>query len=92
MLRAQMMSRLPTALSSGCQSNEVYFWFDCCAVLILGSLQLLCRDGNAIMLSAYNRNVSILRNEFVYVGDNAIASWGLPTDTTAPPGISRVGR
>ena len=33
-------------------------------------------DGNAIMLSAYNRNVSILRNEFVFVADNAIASWG----------------
>eukprot|EP01050_Picozoa_sp_SAG11_P028415 SAG11_NODE_7581_length_1126_cov_0.927945_2_plen_73_part_00 len=33
-------------------------------------------DGNAIMLSAYNRNASIVRNEFIFVGDNAIASWG----------------
>jgi hypothetical protein len=33
-------------------------------------------DGNAIMLSGYNRNVSILKNELVFIGDNAIASWG----------------
>ena len=32
-------------------------------------------DGNAIMLSGYNRNTSILRNEFVWIGDSVIASW-----------------
>jgi hypothetical protein len=33
-------------------------------------------DGNAIFLSGWNRHVSILNNEMVFIGDNAIASWG----------------
>lgn len=33
-------------------------------------------DGNAIFLSGWNRNVSIVDNEMVFIGDNAIASWG----------------
>ena len=28
------------------------------------------------MLPGYNRNVSIIKNELVFIGDNAIASWG----------------
>ena len=39
-------------------------------------------DGNAIMLSGYNRNTTISRNEFVWIGDSVIASWGY----TAPLG------
>ena len=33
-------------------------------------------DGNAIMLSGYNRNTSISRNEFAWIGDSVLASWG----------------
>ena len=33
-------------------------------------------DGNAIMLSGYNRNTTIQRNEFVWIGSTAIALWG----------------
>jgi hypothetical protein len=39
-------------------------------------------DGNAIMLSGYNRNTSISRNEFAWIGDSVLASWGY----TAPLG------
>ena len=41
-------------------------------------------DGNAIMLSGYNRNTTIAKNEFVWIGDSVIASWGY----TAPLGGS----
>lgn len=33
-------------------------------------------DGNAIVLSAYNRNATIAYNEFYYIGSTAIAQWG----------------
>ncbi len=33
-------------------------------------------DGNAIMVSGYNRNTTIQYNEFVWIGDSAIAQWG----------------
>ena len=33
-------------------------------------------DGNAIFLSGYNRRAVIDRNEFVWLGQSAIASWG----------------
>ena len=33
-------------------------------------------DGNAIMLSGFNRNTTIQRNEFVWIGSTAIALWG----------------
>ena len=33
-------------------------------------------DGNAIMLSAYNRNATITMNEFVWIGATAVALWG----------------
>ena len=33
-------------------------------------------DGNAVMLSAYNRNASITQNEFVWIGSTAVAAWG----------------
>jgi len=41
------------------------------------SLCLFTRiDGNAIFLSGYNRGTVIQRNEFVWLGQTAIASWG----------------
>jgi hypothetical protein len=39
-------------------------------------------DGNAIMISGYNRGTNITNNEFVWIGDSVIASWG----HTAPLG------
>ena len=33
-------------------------------------------DGNGIMISGYNRNTTIINNDFQYIGGNAIASWG----------------
>jgi len=33
-------------------------------------------DGNALFLSAFNLNTSIVNNEFVWIGDTAIAAWG----------------
>ncbi len=33
-------------------------------------------DGNAIFLGGFNRNTSIVRNEFSFIGDSAMASWG----------------
>lgn len=33
-------------------------------------------DGNALMLNGYNRNVTVDSNEFVWLGESALASWG----------------
>ena len=33
-------------------------------------------DGNAVFLSGYNRRTVVARNEFVWLGQNAVASWG----------------
>ena len=33
-------------------------------------------DGNGIMISGYNRNTTVIKNEFLWIGDTAIASWG----------------
>lgn len=33
-------------------------------------------DGNALLLSNYTRSASIVDNEFAWIGDTAIASWG----------------
>ena len=41
-------------------------------------------DGNAIMVSGYNRNTTIQRNEFVWIGDTAIAQWGYTSGTDIP--------
>jgi hypothetical protein len=37
-------------------------------------------DGNAIFLSGYNRNASIAQNTFEWLGQSAIAAWGLTND------------
>ena len=41
-------------------------------------------DGNAIMVSGYNRNTTIQYNEFVWIGDSAIAQWGYTSGTDIP--------
>ena len=33
-------------------------------------------DGNAIFIGGYNRNLTISNNEFSFIGDGAMASWG----------------
>jgi hypothetical protein len=45
-------------------------------------------DGNAVLLSAYNRNASITYNEFVWTGATAVALWGntYGGDDRLPPG------
>lgn len=43
-------------------------------------------DGNALMLSKYNRNVTISNNEFAWIGDTAMAAWGW-TDELSDQGI-----
>lgn len=40
-------------------------------------------DGNAVMLSGYNRRAAITRNEFAFTGDSVIASWGRTTSADA---------
>ena len=37
-------------------------------------------DGNCIALSGYNRNTSIIRNDFSYIGDNIVGLWGKTKD------------
>ena len=41
-------------------------------------------DSNAIMVSGYNRHVTVSRNEIAWTGDNAIAVWG---KTSIPAGV-----
>ena len=43
-------------------------------------------DGNGVMLSGYNRNVSILLNEFAWMGGSAMAAWGI-TDELSDGGV-----
>ena len=43
-------------------------------------------DGNGIMISGYNRNTTIINNDFQYIGGNAIASWGYTNETDYDPG------
>jgi hypothetical protein len=44
-------------------------------------------DGNGVMLSGYNRNVTIDRNEFVWLGESAVASWGFTNGVDATAGL-----
>lgn len=37
-------------------------------------------DGNALMISGYNRNTMVDGNEFYKIGENAILSWGKTAD------------
>ena len=53
-------------------------------------------DGNAVMISGYNRRAAVTRNEFAWVGDTAIASWGFtssadPVYRALAPGMGEDG-
>ena len=36
----------------------------------------------ALMLSGYNRNTSVVQNEFAWLGGNAVVAWGITNDST----------
>ena len=38
-------------------------------------------DGNAVMISGYNRHTHVTHNHFSWLGGNAVASWGYTNDT-----------
>jgi hypothetical protein len=40
-------------------------------------------DGNALMLSRYNRNASVRHSEFAWIGDTALAAWGYTDELSA---------
>merc|ERR1711988_1989974 len=39
-------------------------------------------DGNAVMVSGYNRNATVMGSDFAYIGGNAIAAWGYTNETS----------
>merc|ERR1719198_1632747 len=43
-------------------------------------------EGNAVMLSGYNRNTTIRHSDFSYIGANAIVAWGYTNETATDPG------
>jgi len=54
--------------------------------LIIDSCNWNRVDGNAIMLSGYNRNATISNSAFAWIGSTAIAAWG-KTDEISDDGI-----
>eukprot|EP00051_Salpingoeca_urceolata_P028110 m.485050 g.485050 ORF g.485050 m.485050 type:complete len:808 (-) comp23643_c0_seq1:142-2565(-) len=38
-------------------------------------------DGNAVMVSGYNRNATIQNSDFEFIGGNAVAAWGYTNET-----------
>eukprot|EP00041_Stephanoeca_diplocostata_P031470 m.980369 g.980369 ORF g.980369 m.980369 type:complete len:903 (-) comp23965_c1_seq3:323-3031(-) len=43
-------------------------------------------DGNAVMVSGYNRNATVHECDFSYIGGNAVAAWGYTNETDTDPG------
>ena len=43
-------------------------------------------DGNAVMVSGYNRGATIVDSDFSFVGGNAVAAWGYTNETATDPG------
>lgn len=48
-------------------------------------------DGNAVFVSGYARNASIVNNEFLGIGETAISQWGY-TDGSPVPGMGESAR
>ena len=42
-------------------------------------------DGNAVMVSGYNRHATITNSDFAFVGGNAVAAWGYTNETASGP-------
>jgi hypothetical protein len=38
-------------------------------------------DGNAVMVSGFNRNATVTGSDFEYIGGNAVAAWGYTNET-----------
>ena len=47
-------------------------------------------DGNAVMVSGYNRNVTVSSSDFSFIGANAVAAWGYTNETATDPGRPNV--
>mmetsp|Transcript_735 Transcript_735/g.1309 ORF Transcript_735/g.1309 Transcript_735/m.1309 type:complete len:790 (-) Transcript_735:142-2511(-) len=43
-------------------------------------------EGNAVMVSGYNRDATIQNSDFAFLGGNAIAAWGYTNETSTDPG------
>jgi len=43
-------------------------------------------EGNAVMVSGYNRDATIQNSDFAFLGGNAVAAWGYTNETSADPG------
>jgi hypothetical protein len=48
-------------------------------------------DSTAIFISGYNRNATVDGNEFVWLGENAIASWGYTNGVDGTDGNQPIG-
>lgn len=44
-------------------------------------------DGNAVMVSGYNRYTQITDSEFSWLGGNAVVAWGFTNDTVDTPTV-----
>lgn len=47
-------------------------------------------DGNAVMVSGYNRDATIQSSDFSYLGGNAVVAWGYTNETSGDPGRPNV--
>ena len=43
-------------------------------------------DGNALMVSGYNRAATVSDSDFSFIGGNAVAAWGYTNETENDPG------
>lgn len=54
-------------------------------VTITDSLFTRC-DGSGVFISGYNRNATVTRSEFAWMGENGVASWGYANNDDATDG------
>ena len=54
--------------------------------VVVGNCSFERLDGNAIMVSGYNRDATIESSDFSYLGGNAIVAWGYTNETSSDPG------
>ena len=43
-------------------------------------------EGNAVMVSGYNRWATIQHSDFAFLGGNAVVAWGYTNETSSDPG------
>jgi class 3 adenylate cyclase len=63
-------------LRNGGMLRNVLYALQC--VVCVGMCRLHCRylDGNAVYASGYHRALTLQNNEFNWIGDSAVATWG----------------